>query len=54
MASATLNKVGESLRRFLETNDGRFPLALIGGLAVSVRTEPRFTSDVDFVVTEQR
>lgn len=50
MAKAALNEVGESLRRFLEANDGRFPFALIGGLAVSVRTEPRFTGDVDFVV----
>lgn len=26
------------------------PIALVGGLAVSVRTEPRFTRDVDLVV----
>jgi predicted nucleotidyltransferase len=27
-----------------------YPYAVVGGLAVSVRTEPRFTRDVDFVV----
>jgi predicted nucleotidyltransferase len=50
MAKTTLNEVSESLRRFIEANQGRFPFALIGGLAVSVRTEPRFTGDVDFAI----
>jgi len=31
-------------------DDRRQPWALVGGLAVSVRTEPRFTRDIDFVV----
>jgi predicted nucleotidyltransferase len=31
-------------------NDRRQPWALVGGLAVSVRTEPRFTRDLDLVV----
>jgi hypothetical protein len=34
-------------RRFAERHQ---PWALVGGLAVSVRTEPRFTRDVDVVV----
>ncbi len=29
------------------------PFALIGGVAVSTRTEPRFTQDVDFIVSTQ-
>lgn len=28
----------------------RQPWALVGGLAVSVRTEPRFTRDIDFAM----
>jgi hypothetical protein len=28
----------------------RAPFALVGGLAVSVRTEPRFTRDADFAL----
>ncbi len=36
------------LRRTAETLDGRLqPWALVGGLAVSVRSEPRFTRDID-------
>jgi len=33
---------------FLATNS--VPFAVIGGIAVSVRGEPRFTADVDFVI----
>jgi hypothetical protein len=33
-----------------ELTQARVPFALVGGLAVSVRTEPRFTRDADLVV----
>jgi len=32
-------------------NELRFPYALLGGLAVAVRAEPRFTRDIDLAVT---
>lgn len=41
---AVLRRVAAELSR-----TGR-PFALVGGLAVSVRTEPRFTRDVDLAV----
>lgn len=34
----------------LDLADLRLPWALVGGLAVSARTEPRFTRDVDLVI----
>ena len=39
-----LRVVAEALREL------GWPFALVGGLAVSVRTEPRFTRDIDLVV----
>jgi len=43
--------LAETLRRLAEDLDGAgASWALIGGLAVSVRTEPRFTRDVDVAV----
>ena len=39
-----LRRVAEELAR------SRVPFALVGGLAVSVRTEPRFTRDADLAV----
>lgn len=40
-----------ALRRVTgELDDAHIPFALIGGLAVSVRTEPRFTRDADLAV----
>jgi hypothetical protein len=33
-----------------ELSQARVPFALVGGLAVSVRTEPRFTRDADLAV----
>lgn len=39
-----LQQVGEAF------NDRRCPWAVVGGLAVSIRLEPRFTRDVDVVV----
>jgi hypothetical protein len=41
---AVLRLVAESF------GDLRVPWALIGGLAVSVRAEPRFTRDIDLAV----
>lgn len=46
-----MTRVEEALRRIvadLETTSR--PFALVGGFAVSARTEPRFTRDVDLVV----
>ena len=40
-----LSQAVEELRR------GRLRFALVGGLAVSVRTEPRFTRDIDLVIS---
>ncbi len=34
----------------VDLRDARVSFALVGGLAVSVRTEPRFTRDADFAV----
>lgn len=50
MAEATrLNRVAAALAGALEALVGR-RLALVGGLAVSARSEPRFTRDVDLAV----
>ncbi len=46
-----MNQMQRLLRRIAGLlNDREQPWALVGGLAVSVRTEPRFTRDVDLVV----
>lgn len=46
-----MNRLEESLRRvFGDLSDLKRPGALVGGLAVSARTEPRFTRDVDVAV----
>jgi predicted nucleotidyltransferase len=37
-------------RACADLNAAAVPFALVGGLAVSARTEPRFTRDVDFAV----
>jgi len=46
-----MTRIEEVLRRIVE-DLGRtpHPFALVGGFAVSARTEPRFTRDVDLVV----
>ena len=47
-----MNKLESLLRQItLLLNDQRQAWALVGGLAVSVRTEPRFTRDVDLAVS---
>ncbi len=45
----TLEAALERVVRDLDTHRARF--ALVGGLAVSARTEPRFTRDVDLAVS---
>ena len=49
MAKA-LNELKDELRALLEAIGDAFSIALVGGLAVSVRTKPRFTHDLDFAV----
>jgi hypothetical protein len=49
-----VNRLEESLRRvFSDLSDLNRSSALVGGLAVSARTEPRFTRDVDVAVAVQ-
>lgn len=51
--AAVLDELARVLRQFVQTLggvDGAPSFAVVGGLAVSVRTEPRFTRDVDVVV----
>jgi predicted nucleotidyltransferase len=45
-----MNAVERSLRDFLAARPADVALALVGGLAVSARTEPRFTRDLDFAI----
>jgi predicted nucleotidyltransferase len=45
------SRLFEALRHAAETlNELRVPWALVGGLAISVRAEPRFTRDIDLAV----
>jgi hypothetical protein len=47
-----LNPVERALKRiFSELGDASVPCALIGGLAVSARAEPRTTRDVDVAIS---
>lgn len=51
--AAILTDLASELRRFADAvgaGDDRPGFAVIGGLAVSVRTEPRFTRDIDLAV----
>lgn len=45
-----MNAVERALRDFLDARPDDVPIAVVGGLAVSARTEPRFTRDLDFAV----
>jgi predicted nucleotidyltransferase len=45
-----MNAVERALRDFLDARPSDIAIAVVGGLAVSMRTEPRFTRDVDFAV----
>jgi hypothetical protein len=45
-----MNAVERALRDFLSARPGDVAVAVVGGVAVSARTEPRFTRDLDFAV----
>lgn len=45
-----MNHIESALRDFLAARPPDVAIALVGGIAVSTRTEPRFTRDVDFAV----
>jgi Nucleotidyl transferase AbiEii toxin, Type IV TA system len=45
-----MNAIARALRGFLAVKPAGFDTALVGGIAVSARSEPRFTRDVDFAV----
>lgn len=45
-----MNAIERALRDFLEARPNEVAIALVGGVAVSVRVEPRFTRDLDFAV----
>jgi hypothetical protein len=45
-----MNAVTRALETFLRERPLETPIALVGGVAVSVRTEPRFTRDLDFAI----
>lgn len=45
-----MNAVERALRDFLAARPVNVSVALVGGLAVSARTEPRFTRDLDFAI----
>lgn len=45
-----MNAVERALRDFLTARPVDVATALVGGLAVSARTEPRFTRDLDFAI----
>jgi predicted nucleotidyltransferase len=45
-----MNAVERALREFLAVRPRHLTMAIVGGVAVSARTEPRFTKDLDFAV----
>lgn len=45
-----MSKLSEALHEIVSLLRGTCPVALVGGLAVSARCEPRFTRDIDLVV----
>jgi hypothetical protein len=45
-----MNAVERALRDFLAARPVDIAVAMVGGLAVSARAEPRFTRDLDFAV----
>jgi predicted nucleotidyltransferase len=53
-SGAEASRLLQALRQAAELLDEQgVPWALVGGLAVSVRVEPRFTRDIDLVVAAQ-
>jgi predicted nucleotidyltransferase len=52
--ASALNPVERALKRiFAQLDDAGVPCALIGGLAVSARAEPRTTRDVDVAISAE-
>jgi hypothetical protein len=45
-----MNALDRALREFLTARPQDVDVAVVGGIAVSARTEPRFTRDLDFAV----
>lgn len=45
-----MNAVERALRDFLAARPKHLKMAIVGGVAISARTEPRFTKDLDFAV----
>jgi hypothetical protein len=45
-----MNALEQALRDFLAVRPPNVPIALVGGVAVGARTEPRFTRDLDVAV----
>ncbi len=45
-----MTQLGSTLHEFLRAFGEGYRIALVGGLAVSARTEPRFTRDVDLAI----
>ncbi len=45
-----MSRLAQTLRALVDHFPGDRGLALVGGLAVSARTEPRFTRDLDFAI----
>lgn len=45
-----MNAVERALREFLAARPNDVAIAVVGGVAVSARAEPRFTRDLDFAV----
>ena len=45
-----MNAIARALQEFLTARPADVPFALVGGVAVSARSEPRFTHDLDFAV----
>lgn len=45
-----MNQVERALRAFLKARPSDIGIALVGGIAVSARAEPRFTRDLDLAV----
>ncbi|HEX2688641.1 MAG TPA: nucleotidyl transferase AbiEii/AbiGii toxin family protein [Kofleriaceae bacterium] len=48
--TSAVTNLARTLRELLEAFPPDRALALVGGLAVSARTEPRFTRDLDFAI----
>lgn len=47
-----MSALATGLRAFLVARPSEIAVALVGGIAVSTRTEPRFTRDLDFAVAD--